>query len=82
VDAPRQHCFDTRWACVRADRSAAAPALEEFDWDAQVAPRLRLVPTNVEPESEETEEAGTQRLLAAMAAAHTAEAQTRRSPWL
>ena len=79
MGAPRKHKFDTRWLCTRMEDSSAVA--DVFD-DAEPKPRLTLVPVEPLNAENELEQAGTQRLLAAMAAAHASEAQTRRSPWL
>ena len=60
------HPFDTRWPCVR-NNSSESPAARE--WDALTAAQfgdraLRLVPDPVSA----SEEAGTRRLVAAVAA--------------
>jgi hypothetical protein len=119
VEASRkQGPFDTRWSCVRKEKSralstapplGAAKAAEALDWQAFSAryfperrrhdfdarsaymaykqgrewrtlpARLRLVPSEhtAGADEQEREEAGTRRLMAAMAAAHPREAQGR-----
>jgi hypothetical protein len=79
VEAPLKYKFDTRWLCTRTHH--ANPLTAPFD-DAGSKPRLSLVPVEPSCADTELEEAGTQRLLEAMAAVHPAEAQTRRSSWL
>ena len=83
MEASRKHgSFDTRWPCQRRDDSGAVPsarlsaavAAEAVDRTAPA--RLSLVPMEhvLAGDELEPEEAGTQRLLAAIAAAHPAEA--------
>jgi hypothetical protein len=83
VEASRKHGpFDTRWPCQRRDDSGAMPtarlgaavAAEAFDRTAPT--RLSLVPREHLSVGDELEreEAGTQRLLAAIAVAHPREA--------
>lgn len=74
--ASRKHWFDTRWPCARADSSPAVPKSEpQYEG-------LHLVPVEPDTADLEPEEAGTQRLLAAMAAVRASAMQTRRDPWL
>src|SRR4051812_1409104 len=80
VEAPRMHRVETRWPCARVDHSTPTAEPPEHDWETRLPPTLRLVVDD--PDPDETDEAGTQRLLAAMAAVQRAAAQTRRSPWL
>jgi hypothetical protein len=74
VEASRKHgCFDGRWDAF-SKRSVPEPGRA----------RLSLVP--VEPVSDtadpQSEEAGTARLMAAMAAARSSEGRASREPWL
>jgi len=83
VEASRKHgCFEGRWPCIRRDNTAERA--EELDFPQAGRAQLSLVP--VEPASDTThphpQEAGTARLMAAMAAARSAGDRTRRDPWL
>ena len=68
MEASRKHgSFDTRWPCVRKESAPSLP----FDRESPTTPpRLSVVPTEPgpSPAEQEREDAGTQRLLAAMAA--------------
>jgi len=70
METSRKHgSFDMRWPCARTRRSTALPV---------VRPRLTLVPTEpIQPAAllaQQREVAGTQRLLAAMAAQRATQA--------
>ena len=83
MEASRKHgSFDGRWPCIRRD--STAERAEELDFPEPGRAQLSLVP--VEPTSDiasgHPEEAGTARLMAAMAAARSADDRTRRDPWL
>jgi hypothetical protein len=83
VEASQKHgSFDGRWSCIH--RGSTAERAEELDFPEARRAQLSLVP--VEPASDTThphpQEAGTARLMAAMAAARSADDRTRRDPWL
>jgi hypothetical protein len=77
VEAPRKHrhAFDMRWPCARTESPRAVP-LSEPGYGG-----LHLVTVESIPDPE-PQEAGTQRLLAAMAAARASDKHARRNPWL
>jgi len=74
MEASRKHgSFDMRWPCERTRHSTALPNAPTARHGSAVArPRLTLVPTDPIQSAallaQEREVAGTQRLLAAMAA--------------
>jgi hypothetical protein len=74
METSRKHgSFDMRWPCARTRSSTALPvAPTVLEGSAVARPRLTLVPTEaIQPAAlleQEREVAGTQRLLAAMAA--------------
>jgi hypothetical protein len=74
MEASRKHgSFDMRWPCARTRRSTALPVAPTGPEESAVArPRLTLVPSEPLQSAalleQEREVAGTQRLLAAMAA--------------
>jgi hypothetical protein len=74
VETSRRHGpFDMRWPCGRNNGLG-----EGREWRTPPV-RLRLVPSEhtAGADAQEREEAGTRRLMAAMAAAHPREAQGR-----
>jgi hypothetical protein len=82
METSRKHgSFDMRWPCARTRRSTALPIAPTVpDGSAVARPRLTLVPTEpMQPAAllaQERELAGTQRLLAAMAAQRATEEGT------
>jgi hypothetical protein len=84
VETSRKHGpFDMRWPCARNNVLGAVPDAyaaykETREWRTPPA-QLRLVPPEhtADADEQEREEAGTRRLMAAMAAAHPREAQGR-----
>jgi hypothetical protein len=83
VEAPRKHgSFGGRWPCI--GRDSATERAEELNFPEPGRAQLSLVP--IEPASDPAtphlEDAGTARLMAAMAAARSANDRTRRNPWL
>jgi hypothetical protein len=85
VEASRKHgSFEGRWPCIRRDTTAERA--EELDSDLPQLGRAQLSLVPVDPASDTAdphrEDAGTARLMAAMAAARSANDRTRRDPWL
>jgi hypothetical protein len=85
VEASRKRgSFDGRWPCTRGDNIAGRA--EELDRDVPQPGRAQLTLVPVEPGLDTAhphpQEAGTARLMAAMAAARSSDDRTRRDPWL
>jgi hypothetical protein len=85
VEASRKRgSFAGRWPCTRGDNIAGRA--EELDRDVPQPGRTRLTLVPVEPAFDTADphpqEAGTARLMAAMAAARSSDDRTRRDPWL
>jgi len=85
VEASRKRgSFDGRWPCTRGDN--IAERAEKLERDVLQPGRAQLTLVPVEPAFDTAhphpQEAGTARLMAAMAAARSSDDRTRRDPWL
>ena len=85
MEASQKHaCLEGRWPCVRRDAELDRAVFSSDSAAEPGRPRLRLVPVEPAPDAAElqSEDAGTARLMAAMALARSAEGTSRRDTWL